>query len=808
MNRSAWWLTLAVVGCAANDTPVDLQRVVAGLEAHPGSPMVGAPEAVEMVSGPDGFRVSVEPLPASGGFWLVEAPMTLELPRLANGPASLTDRKHGASMQWSLAGASEVAGERSGTLVVYRGALDGADVVLRPGRQGVEDFILFARPPREEQVTYQVSLGDGVAGLRLVEGVVEFLDVGGAPRVRIGRAQIVDGAGARHDAEVSLHGCEADTSLAPPWGRRVTPPGSRSCSLSYRWHAEGNRFYPAVFDPPFTLPTKTGSAMNSGRILHRALLLPAGPSAQLVLVCGGWTLYPPDLATGFTPTSNQCEYFNELSRTFATGPTMSAGRAYFVMDRVGNVVVSAGGRTLSGPGGVSLASSQTLNVQNLASGWADAGNMLAPRELAVSFAVEDAGVFVCGGRPNEADPVGSPVCDRWVPGVGWVSAGTYQATNAPILEPASAAIAHTVSYDPVLNRAFIAGGLVDQNLSLKNGSATVYAPTTRTFQGFAYHNDVYQYSAAGFDPISQTHFVAGGLTAGFTLSTSGSPSYELKRYSVSSSGAPGAFVATNSPYPIAFTTPVQLTDGGFLVTGGGSVCCRDPSVFAGVANFAQREAAVLNAGAGTWIAADAGVGYLVVPRAGHTSTRTALGLVALIGGMGDGGAALGSMELYGLLENGTSCDVGARCISEFCVGDTSGINRCCAAGCTQQCAACNSPGAGCVPRSLGSTPRVGCGNFRCNGESLDCPTSCINQDGGVNGNICVPGTECRGGLCQLPDAGSGGGSAGGGAAGGGAAGGGAAGGGAAGGGVAGGGVAGGGAAGGGAAGGGAAGGGA
>jgi len=71
---------------------------------------------------------------------------------------------------------------------VYRSGLeiDGRsfDVTYRPIAGGVEDFVYFHARPGREQLSYDVDL-TRVAGLRLVEDVVELLDSSGAPRLRM-----------------------------------------------------------------------------------------------------------------------------------------------------------------------------------------------------------------------------------------------------------------------------------------------------------------------------------------------------------------------------------------------------------------------------------------------------------------------------------------------------------------------------------------------------------------------------------------------------------------------------------------------
>ena len=64
--------------------------------------------------------------------------------------------------------------------VVYRGGgPGGVDVVHRPTAEGTEDFVAFEQAPAQEELSYEVALGAGVAGLRLVADTLEV------PRLRM-----------------------------------------------------------------------------------------------------------------------------------------------------------------------------------------------------------------------------------------------------------------------------------------------------------------------------------------------------------------------------------------------------------------------------------------------------------------------------------------------------------------------------------------------------------------------------------------------------------------------------------------------
>src|SRR5204862_3221618 len=121
-------------------------------------------------------------------------------------------------------GATGAAAQASGGYFVYAAALaSAAAVVHRPVPAGTEDFVAFESKPATTQIAYNLALGAGAAGLRLVGGTLEVLDSGGAPRMRVAPPYIVGGDGVQTDAALAVVGCAVDVDPAPPWGRPVTP---------------------------------------------------------------------------------------------------------------------------------------------------------------------------------------------------------------------------------------------------------------------------------------------------------------------------------------------------------------------------------------------------------------------------------------------------------------------------------------------------------------------------------------------------------------------------------------------------------
>ena len=133
-----------------------------------------------------------------------------------------------------------------GYVVYPRGGPNGADVVHRVSAEGTEDFIAFERMPAREELRYEVALGEGVAGIRMVSRTVEFLDVAGTPRLRMAPPYVVGADGAQRGASVEVSGCAYDVDPRGPWGRAVVPPGARNCAVRVAWRGAP---YPALVDP-------------------------------------------------------------------------------------------------------------------------------------------------------------------------------------------------------------------------------------------------------------------------------------------------------------------------------------------------------------------------------------------------------------------------------------------------------------------------------------------------------------------------------------------------------------------------------
>ena len=158
------------------------------------------------------------------------------LPQRSTAALHLEDAATGIGVDVSLVGARDVAAQAADGYVVYPQAhVSGATLLHRARPDGAEDFVSFDKRPSEAAIAYQVALGQGVSGLRLVAGTLEMLDAGGAPRLRVTPPYLVGADGDRRDAKLAVNGCSVDTNPAGPWGRRVTAPGAKTCTVSVSW---------------------------------------------------------------------------------------------------------------------------------------------------------------------------------------------------------------------------------------------------------------------------------------------------------------------------------------------------------------------------------------------------------------------------------------------------------------------------------------------------------------------------------------------------------------------------------------------
>ncbi len=204
----------------------------------------------------------------------------VSLPATARGAFTVRDARTGMSVEVALIGATDAPASPQGGLVLYPGGYaGGADVLHRVHAGGAEDFVAFEREPAATELSYTVTLGKDVAGLRQMGGNLELLDAGGAPRLHMAPPFVVDGEGATHLARVTVQGCAVDQDPRLPWGRPVTPPGAERCTVRVAW--DTGLAYPALVDPSWTGTASmnprtafTLTTLSSGKVLAVGLSTP------------------------------------------------------------------------------------------------------------------------------------------------------------------------------------------------------------------------------------------------------------------------------------------------------------------------------------------------------------------------------------------------------------------------------------------------------------------------------------------------------------------------------------------------------
>jgi MYXO-CTERM domain-containing protein len=309
------------------------------------------------------------------------------LPSSTDRPFLVRDRASGASMAVTISDrrTSRAQGRLSRGRVEYVGRAATVSHSARP--DGTEDRVVLAAG--DPVVRYRVELGDDVAALRRVGNVVEFLDTTGAPRLRVSAPWVADARGARHPVELVVENCRYDSDPRPPWGRPVTPPGSRVCSLRLSW--DGARVgFPATLDPIWSL---TGFM---ARTRSTFCLVPL--TSGKVLAAGG---------TNYVDT----ELYDPASGTWAlTGPLASAYSA------------CAGARLTSGKV-LAVSGSASATYDPTSGQWTTAGSLNVTR-YAFGLALLSNGKVLVAGGATSTSPYSTQTSELFDPAAGsWSPSG-------------------------------------------------------------------------------------------------------------------------------------------------------------------------------------------------------------------------------------------------------------------------------------------------------------------------------------------------------------------------------------------------
>ncbi len=676
----------------------------------------------------------------------------LSIPATAARPFAVEDHATGLRITVQLRGASETAGEIAEGVVIHRHALRGADVVHRARFDGIEDYLAFDRKPEVEEARFAVTL-PATIGLRLVEGTLELLDEGGAPRLRMAPPWSIDAKGVQRNARVRVEGCAYDTSPAMPWGRPITRAGSDHCEVVVEW-GDGGATYPLLVDPAWT--TTGGLVTPKGYPLYTALL-----TGKRVMVTGG------SYAT--------VDIYDRDSGTFAATSPVSAGVRKFarpIMLGTGKILL-AGGQQVGAP---SIFRS-TAELYTPGTGlWAATGSMAAPRYVHATSLMSDGNVLVAGGQSGNT---GSTILSTAE--VYDAANGTFSATSGPLKYPRAYHASALLS----TNRVLVFGGYEPVSGTLP-AVAELYDPTTRTF------------SDSGVMSVGRSSFSWTKLADG-RIYVAGGDNIATWTSAEIYDAATGVF--TNTPNLLDSRdghVSALLPNGRVLVVGGvGSA--RTSEIFDGTrhirgaapsTSFGLPTAAVLSTGE-VLVVSDSGAALFKFHDVGAsctadtecgsgqcnerccaTSCQTECSTCA---------AGTGACTIIPNVEEGTCsgtkiCDATGKCklktsqpcaSNELCATGFCSDAVCCNVACGGSCDACNLVGSAgtCTPRPALDLGSPICGDHLCNGTAASCPTTCATDaQCGANaycsaqstclprktpGASCNPATECRTAGCRV-----------------------------------------------------------
>lgn len=627
------------------------------------------------------------------------APARVSLPLRADGDFRVeTD---GASIAVRLRAAQPSAAEVADDAVVYRNAFAGGTLVHVPTQAGTEEFLHFAE--RSSTVArYDVSLR-GIAGLRRLGGVVEFLDGSGNPLFRTSAPVVVDTAGRTREGTLRIEGCAFDTDPRPPWGRAVTPAGADECTVVSEWSDEGLT-YPLVVDPAWTKTTVLGKprADLSASVVQRADV--AACTAGCVLVTGGdgFPAQAPELFNAATktwaaaaalpvntwlhgqaalPSGRFIVVGGWVSPSATTTSTQSA-----IFDPKTGAWTAVSSNTLAGPVGVAALPLATTDAT---------GKVTATLGLVMAIGYDKYSVF------NESTGVWSAQAALPRPRADVAIGAFTTPCTVSCAQDGYVYLAGGKSSNAVdVWRAYTGTWASAGNLSVPRGRLTVVDAGDRMlFAGG--HND-----ADGSDP----------LDVDFALKTAPS---------------------TVAKSAVSLTTPHQRGLGATAKTAGGL----QPLVIGGDINADTADVLLADTSAST---------KLDYARTSAAAVTLPSGSVMVIGGR-IGGSYPGNEEIYLPGSNGATCTTAGDCASLHCV---DGV--CCEDACTGNCAACNVSGSAGKCVAIKGAPTGG--RPACAGAGTVCGSTCDGIDKSACkfastttecvASTCSSGTETPAALCN------------------------------------------------------------
>jgi uncharacterized protein (TIGR03382 family) len=632
------------------------------------------------------------------------SPAEVELAADATQPTRIRDAASGMSLAfWLESARPSAAVQRSGSVIYPAGGPGGERIEHRLSPQGVEDFVAFERRPEREALRYRIDVSQA-AGLRLVAGQLELLDVQAVPRLRMAAPWLEDAEGRRVDATVTLEGCAADTSPAPPWGRPVTPPGASECVVHLAWGGKGARAlrYPAVLDPSWTT---TSNTMSAPRIGHSATRLSDGR----VLIAGGEYLTGPS-STAYVASA---DLFDPETGTFAATEPLSTARSYHIAQLLGDgrVLIAAG----QGEGGVL----ESAEIYDPSEGvWAPAPPLAIARRRAAAAPLPDGRILVAGGLGNQVhrsveifDPAGTG---------SWTTSG----------DMSSPRHGHTLE---VLGngKVMVIAGITTTSISDLT-ACEIFEPLTNSWMPTGSLN-VARYYHASTVLESGAVLVAGGYSRGISANTPSSERFDPEA---------GTWTNAGSIAARQFHTLTTLENGAAVAVGG--VTTRE------FTDVTQHHTTVdaYDPARSRFSRLDA----LAEARSWHTATALSDGRLLVAGGAGPLGA-LATAEVLTFDPVGAACESGFTCSTGHCV---HGV--CCEAACDEICWSCRADATGqpdgtCAPVLAGTDPHDACrddGSPSCEQNGLcDGEGACQHYPGQpCTPRPCTIHAECTSGRCH------------------------------------------------------------
>ena len=773
----------------ASVAPVEAREVHASVEARSAAarlgeqlghvrraPLPALPGAPHPAATPDA-PVALAPLSRQADGWHVRPAgarpqgalhaADVTLPAHAHEPLTLRDVDSGVALRATLRDAREASAELVEGQLVYPAAhASGADLVHRATAEGTEDHLLFASRPAREQVTYDVALGERVAGLRLVADTLELLDGDGAPRLRVAPPWVLGADGEKRAAHLAVEGCAVDTSPAAPWGRAVVAPGATRCAVVVEWKGAGVA-YPAVLDPGWT----TTGNMGVGRYGHVAATLANGK----LLVATGYN-------GSYLATS---ELYDPATGTWAaTGTVTSSARYYSVGVTLGNgKVLIAGGYN----GSVSPYYLANADLYDPALGtWAATAALPSARYEHAITLLASGKALVTGGTASAGVTGSAAVYDAAT--AAWTTStlatarylhGATLLANGKVLVSGGYGASYLATcelYDPATNawsaaasmtgpRYYHSATLLPNGKLLAAGgyggasylaTAELYDPTTNVWSATASMASARYFHTA--NPLGVGGVLAVGgyngttyvgpaeiynATAG-TWSAAGTLVYPRYMHTASNvgsgkvvvTGGDGAtsYMAYTEVYSYAQTcaTTPECTNGGTCADG---YCC-NTACLGGCdrCDAAGKEGTCSPAAAGSAGASPSCFPFACDGASGGCPTACTSDTTCATGYYCTGGACVLKLT-YGAV-----CSAASQCQSGYC-SDGYCCTQACAGGC-DVCAASLGASANGSCTQVAGAGSPSCSPYVCKAATSACPTSCTLEADCIAGDYCSTAHTC------------------------------------------------------------------